>query len=49
MSICLDPLEREDLGIEGIETRLNLVLEKILESSLDCTEIIPINHKGNQS
>ena len=49
MSICLDPLGREDLGVEGIETRLNLVLEKTLESPLDCMEITLVNHKGDQS
>ena len=47
MSISLDPLGGEDLGVEGIETRLNLVLEKTLESPLDCMEIIPVNHKGS--
>ena len=26
-----------------------MVLEKILESPLDCKEIQPVNHKGNQS
>ena len=26
-----------------------VVLEKTLESPLDCTEIKPVNHKGNQS
>ena len=25
-----------------------MVLEKILESPLDCKEIKPVNHKGNQ-
>ena len=25
-----------------------MVLEKILESLLDCKEIKPVNHKGNQ-
>ena len=28
---------------------LELLLEKTLESSLDCTEIQPVNPKGNQS
>ena len=28
---------------------LNVVLEKILESPLDCKEIKPVNPKGNQS
>ena len=28
---------------------LNLVLEKTLESPLDCKEIQPVNPKGNQS
>ena len=28
---------------------LNLVLEKTLESALDCKEIQPVNPKGNQS
>ena len=28
---------------------LNLVLEKTLESPLDCKEIKPVNPKGNQS
>ena len=28
---------------------LTVVLEKILESSLDCKEIQPVNPKGNQS
>ena len=28
---------------------LNVVLEKTLESPLDCKEIKPVNAKGNQS
>ena len=28
---------------------LELVLEKTLESPLDCKEIQPVHHKGNQS
>ena len=28
---------------------LTLVLEKTLESPLDCKEIKPVHHKGNQS
>ena len=30
-------------------TLLNLVLEKTLESPLDCKEIQPVHFKGNQS
>ena len=29
--------------------RLSLVLEKTLESPLDCKEIQPVHHKGDQS
>ena len=28
---------------------LNCVLEKTLESPLDCKEVEPVNHEGNQS
>ena len=37
---------------EGWELKnccFGIVLEKILESPLDCKEIKPVNHKGNQS
>ena len=41
-----------DLSAEGLsaeEPLLLVVLEKTLESPLDCKEIKPVNSKGNQS
>ena len=43
----------ESWTIEGLRAEelmiLTLVLEKTLESPLDCKEIKPVNFKGNQS
>ena len=35
--------------VEHLDAFFTVVLEKIHESSLDCKEIKPVNHKGNQS
>ena len=35
--------------INKVEHQRNVVLEKTLESSLDCKDIQPVHPKGNQS
>ena len=42
----LDHKKAEHRGIDAFWT---MVLDKTLESPLDCKEIKPVNHKGNQS
>ena len=39
----------ENWTIKKAECRRTVVLEKTLESPLDCKEIQPVNLKGNQS
>ena len=40
---------RESWTVKKAEHRRTVVLEKTLESPLDCKEIQPVNPKGNQS
>ena len=42
-------LDHEESWVPNNERFLTVVMEKTLESPLDCKELKPVNHKGNQS